>query len=897
MKPAFWTVAEAQSSQLNEHVAVILILDDSGSMKNSDATDLRYAVAQLFAALLDEKDAIGALRFSDTSTPITNGIEIIGGPEEHIHLVSKLAATPPNGYTDVKAAFEEAHRMQQAFTPTTGYQTVVIFLTDGKPEIPQPYANYEDEALQAARAIGTPILSISLTGAGRSNFLNRVASETGGRVIFANEAADLLDIYLQILGELKDRTVIGSGSVNAPGQAELTLDPALIPYVDRVSFVVSKPASVNADLVTPDNQVISVDDPLVAFAIQDQRFSVFSLLQPTGGNWRFQLSGSGAAQTRAILYSRLRVRLISPEAVFEAGKPLPLIVKLVEEQPGQAPVTIIGQASFAAWITRPDGAQDSLDQFYDDGTHGDAVAGDGNYSRLYVNTDVPGIYQIRIQGYKGSVPVMYQAQLEGIAVPTLVMDQPADLRYDIRANTIPLAIHLTGTEPVELDHGDYLAIITTPGGETIRVPLQRNGSAFSSEIMPTQNGTYQLRFEPMDAVYQGLPYLHTLDAEFDAHIIPTLTVKETQIGLQPTLTGETSRFELSQAQQGIPLIVTFSSTSAHNETVTARLDGLHGFTLLEANEFSVAANGDTTLTFHLLADPVIQPETFQGQVVFSAPEGVDLANGNIPLSFSLFEPTLSVTPVVTSTVSSESCLVWAPVRLKLYLNSTSTQSEQFQLRLENLPDTALSQETVTVLPGASQVEMTILSGSQAFAPGNYTGKIVVEGVRPGLKVTGDSSFQIAFRVEPLWINCRKPMIISGAALVLTVILIASLIARARRKARPPIVTGALIHWDKDAPDLTVDVNLTALNKTEVKIGKGSQNDIVIADEAMQDEHALILVERGENDTLRFTLRPLGAIRKGYREYKAPTAPDLALEEDVQYQMGNRMFKYIRDIDL
>ena len=891
MQFASWTVAAAQSSA-NEHVAIILILDDSGSMKTSDAANLRYTAAQLFVALLDEGDAVGALHFSTTSTPITNGIEIIGGPEEQTRLAAKLVATPPNGFTDVKAAFEEAQRMRLAFNQA-GYQVVVIFLTDGKPEIPQPYASYEDEALKAAREIGTPILSIALTSASRSSFLNRVANETGGRVIFANEATDLLDIYLQILGELKDRTVIGSGSVNSPGQAEIVLDPALMPYVDRVSFVVSKPASVSADLVTPDNQMVSADDPQVAFAIQDQRFSVFSMLQPAGGSWRFQLSGRGVAQARAILYSRLRARLVAPESAFEAGKPMLLVVKLIEEQLGQAPVTIIGQASFAAWITRPDGAQDSLDQFYDDGTHGDAVAGDGNYSRLYVNTDQPGIYRVRIQGYKGSVPVTYQAQLDGIAVPTLVLDQPADLHYDIRANTVPLAIHLAGAEPVELDHGDFVAVVTAPSGETLRIPLQRNGSAFSSEIVPIQNGTYQVHFEPVDAIYQGLPYLHTLDAKFEARIIPTLTVKEIQIGLQPPLIGETPHFELSQAQQGIPLIVTFSSTSPRTETITARLDGLVGFKLSEGSEFTVIANGNTTLTFHLLADPVLQPQVIQGQLSFSVADGVDLVNGNIPLTFNLFEPTLSVTPVITSTVSPESCLVWAPVRLTLYLNSTSTQSEQIQLRLENLPGVSLSQETVTVLPGASQLELTLLPANGKFSPGDYHGQLVIEEVRSGAKLIGDSTFQVAFWVEPVWVTCRKSMIISGAALAFGFIVIVTLIAKARQKARPPVVTGTLIHWSKDAPDLTTDVNLTAINKTEVKIGKGSQNDIVIVDEAMQDEHALILVERDENEELRFTLRPKASVRKGYREYNN----DLPLEENVQYQMGSQMFKYIRDLDL
>jgi len=883
--------AAAQGSD-DEHLAAILILDDSGSMNGSDPTDLRYTGAQLFVSLLDEGDAVGALRFSNASSQITNGIEIITNPEQHTRLIESLAAVAPEGYTDVKAAFEEACRMQQAFNQA-GYDVVVIFLTDGKPEIPSPYAAYEQEALDVARSLGVPVLSIALTSGAQSPFLNRLSSETGGRVIFANSAADLLDSYLQILGELKDRTVIGSGSTSSPGQAILPLDPALMPYVDRVSFVVSKPASVTASLVAPDGQVVAIGDPTISFAIQDRRFVVYTLPQPTSGDWQIALSGSGTVQARAILYSRLRVNLVSPQGAFEAGQPLPLVVKLVEAQPDQAPVTIIGEASFAAWITRPDGAQDSLDQFYDDGTHGDALAGDGLYTRLYVNTTQPGTYSLAIRGSKGAVPVAYQTQIFGVAFPLPVLDEPMLPRYDIRTDAVPLQMHLAGAVVNELDQGAFAATVTPPGGIPVNVPLTYTNGVYSGAYLPTTDGIHQVRFEPIDATFQGLPYLHNLETAFDARMIPALAVKSTQVGLTLPVSGETPRFELIQAQQGIPLIVIFSSTAPQAETVTARLEDMPGFTLLETGDLVVAANADTTLTMRLAADPALILQSYTGQLVFTARDGIDLVDTDIPLALALFEPALSVTPVITSVASADTCLAWAPVGLTLHLTSTSTQEEQIQVRLENLPGASLSQETVTVLPGASQVALTILPGSQAFAPGSYTGKIVVDGVRLGLNMTGESSFQITFQVDPLWVTCRKPMIFSGAALACAVILFSRLIARARRKAKPPIVTGTLIHWNKDTPDLTMDVNLTALNKTEVEIGKGSQNDIVIPDETMQDEHALILVERDENNELRFTLRPKASVRKGYREYTS----DLPLEENVQYQMGSQLFKYIRDLDL
>jgi hypothetical protein len=107
----------------------------------------------------------------------------------------------------------------------------------------------------------------------------------------------------------------------------------------------------------------------------------------------------------------------------------------------------------------------------------------------------------------------------------------------------------------------------------------------------------------------------------------------------------------------------------------------------------------------------------------------------------------------------------------------------------------------------------------------------------------------------------------------------------------------LIHWDKAKPDLTTDINLTSMGKTQVRIGKGSQNEVVIPDEGMEDEHLVITVERGEAEELRLLLHPKANLRKGYREYTPASTAGLPLEENVQYQMGNRVFKYIRDINL
>ncbi|MBU2610994.1 MAG: VWA domain-containing protein, partial [Chloroflexi bacterium] len=378
-------------------VSVILIMDNSGSMKTSDPADLRFTAVRLFISLLDEGDQVGLILFSTQSHTLTGGLVTLYGEAEKRKLLNQTQFAAADGYTDIKAALLDARDMLPMAQGGAG-KTVVILLTDGKPEISQPYAAYEDEALDVARTLGVPVLSIALMTAAQTPFLNRLAAQTGGLVVPAEDAADLLDAYLEVFSQIKDRTVIGSGLAQSPGNAALEIDPALAPYITKVSFILSKPDNIQSKFLAPSGEEITPESSGVAsFLADDPRFVVIIMHHPAGGGWNFQLSGQGMVMRRAILHSRLRSAITSPGRFHQAGQPMPIVVSLIEQKDDGQTTKIIGDAAFSALITLPDGKQESLDRFYDDGTHGDARANDGDYTRLFVNTDQPGSYDVAIR--------------------------------------------------------------------------------------------------------------------------------------------------------------------------------------------------------------------------------------------------------------------------------------------------------------------------------------------------------------------------------------------------------------------------------------------------------------------------------------------------------------------
>lgn len=783
-------VAPLAASEASEHVAVILILDNSGSMGSNDPEKLRYTAARLFISLLDEGDAVGVIQFSTTSRALTSGLIALRRPADQQALMAAIPSADPEHYTDMKAAFLDAQAMlKQAESELEGRRTFVVFLTDGKPEIAKPYQAYEQETLDAARQLAAPVLSIPLTGGGDTPFLKRLTVETQGRIFPARDASELLDAYLQILGDLKDRTVLGSEVSSIPGTADLYLDPGLAPYVDRAIFVAGKPETATVNLLMPDGQNLQAAQSAGGTVMADDPgFLMISVTKPQSGMWQFQFSGSGRARGRAILFSRLRARLVAPGGVVEAGQPMSIVTRLIEAQPDRPTVNIIGQASFSALITRPDGVLDSLDQFYDDGTHGDARAGDGEFTRVYSNTVSQGNYLIHIQGRKGGAPAEYTTQVQAVAFPALIVERPSQPRYAVRQQPIDLSLLLEGADPEALQSGSFLAHLTLPSGQVLQVMLVADGIRYHGQFKASEDGAYQVDFIPKEVYYSGLPFRHTTSARFLVQHVPTVTVHPARLMVEePYLSSK--KIELATARAGLLLSASASSSAKSELDLSAHLENMPGLHLQPPTTFRLAPGQDQPINLHLQADPQVLPGQLSGRLVFTItastqlppstgsegaaaeiPEGVlevDLLGGQSSLAFELFQPHIQAAAWVTSQATTARCWEWAPPGIHLAITSTSLVTEQLDLRLDNLADVNLNPQQISVPPGVSQVVINLIPSSGRLNWGSHAPRLTLISKRSdsqSITLSPGNPLSIPFQVDPPWVTCRPQLQTCGIAL-------------------------------------------------------------------------------------------------------------------------------------
>ena len=869
------------------NVTVLFLIDDSGSMADNDRLALRYTAIRLFVSALDEGDQVGVIRFASQSSLLLPVLTTIDNAQTKSDIIESIQPIVPEGYTNVLDAFSMAEAILRD-SDTDHSRTVVILLTDGKPEIEKPYAAYEREAIEKAVGLGVPIYTVALTPYSQTSFLNQLTGETGGKVFPARTADNLFDSYLQIFGELKDRTVVKNHQLEDDGSVDIWLSPNLVPYIQKVTFIASQSDYDDIQLIAPDGSPVNDDNAKISFRfLSDAHFVAITVEHPPGGKWTFQFLDSTPVQVHAILHSRLRVRLHPPGGLHPQGSPMLISASMYEELSDGQVSKVIGEASFMAEIKLPDGTSESIDALYDDGTHGDLIAGDGHYSRIYSNPTIEGLYQISVTGVKGLVPIQASTQVEVIPFPTFAVEQPKNQEYAIRSKPIPLKVVLQGDYQTEFLEGGMDAFVTAPSGKTDRIPLTREDKYFSGTYLPKENSAYKINYIPRDLVYRGIEVSETIQANFNSRIIGKLVIQDAKVGIGPT--DDPVIIEIPQPGDLIPVMINVESHSHQMTTLMGHLENMPGINIHNNVPIEVPPNSPYQKTIYLETSTKLQPGTWDGFLIFAATDDVDLVNDQVPLVIEFITPILVIERAMISTTAS--CSLQQTYSVMLTFHSSSLSDETLPVKLGWLGAQEQEISTLTVSPGTQEFHFE-MNARSSFMKYEENIEMLVGPARPELLITPHQEQIIAITIPGIWQTCRRPIIFLGLGLLVAGMITASMAKKLHQRSKPPVVCGTLIHWLAATAQIEYQVNLTGLDKTEVKIGKDRNCDVVLPYESVASEHLAILAELGDTDEVRLAILPNEPVLRGYQTYTSP----LPLEEHTIYQVGDCQFKYIADLE-
>lgn len=372
MQPA---TAAAPSDVKSRGIDAVLVLDSSGSMKQTDPLSLRLPAAKLFIELLGKTDRAGVISFSDRGYPLAT---LMPAHDEAARqkLLQAVDKVESNGqFTNLYDALLKARDMlgaQQGDRPR-----YVILMSDGQMDTgntardAQLTAQLKDTLIPELTKAHITVYTIAFTQASDVALLKNIAAATHGQFRLALLDKDLHDVFTSLFESAKtpDMLPIEGGEFHA--------DDA----IQEVTVVASKEnPKVQIFLQTPDGKRLAAAD--VDAQNKSMRwfsspaFDMITLEQPVAGLWKVLFT---TGKNKAYIVTDLGIVTDLKNQQFKRGDTLTVTAWLNRDGEIVKQPDILASTQFTIQMRAPDG---TVNEFImrDSGQLGDKVPNDGIYT-------------------------------------------------------------------------------------------------------------------------------------------------------------------------------------------------------------------------------------------------------------------------------------------------------------------------------------------------------------------------------------------------------------------------------------------------------------------------------------------------------------------------------------
>lgn len=374
--PAGLNAQESDDVQLPEQSDVRIIVDISGSMKDTDPENLRQPAVRLLARLLPEGSSAGVWTFGQYVNMLVPHREVTNAWREMaIQRSAQINSVALR--TNLGAAIETAS--DDYFTDGDLSRTHFILLTDGKVDISDDPAKNTAEETRILDTIvadlierGATFHPVALSEAADTDFLKALATDSGGRFQVADTAEALNLAFLQALNTAVPQEQIpieGNGFTVDEGVREFT---ALIFWGESETSATRELA-----LVRPDDRVVNLSEfPDNVRWAREAGYDLITVNEPLAGQWR--INGELGEGSRVTVVSDLRMVVNPLPPSFTLQEPLKLRVGFFEEGEKITNPDFLGVIEVSLSITSEDGRSGtkvlSGEQPPEDGTYRDTVS-------------------------------------------------------------------------------------------------------------------------------------------------------------------------------------------------------------------------------------------------------------------------------------------------------------------------------------------------------------------------------------------------------------------------------------------------------------------------------------------------------------------------------------------
>lgn len=286
----------AEETNNTNRYNVVIAMDASGSLQETDPNNYRLSAVNLFIQLLaNDNNKLGSLSFS-TNSLNQKALTTINQSADKQVIYDNLKSTAEtevakNGWTNIGSALQDAVN-DIISNGDSRLPSVVLLLSDGNTELPsekekQASLEAKADAVQAARDNNIAIYCVCLNANGDADNkeMEQISNATGGKSVEIKKAEDLQNalttFYSMIYGTsvetIVDNTFDSKGLITVPFEVPDT-------GVEEINIIIYGRAK-DVVISKPDKSTAKCDE------IKTETFSFLKVSDIVPGQWTVSLSG------------------------------------------------------------------------------------------------------------------------------------------------------------------------------------------------------------------------------------------------------------------------------------------------------------------------------------------------------------------------------------------------------------------------------------------------------------------------------------------------------------------------------------------------------------------------------------------------------------------------------
>lgn len=370
---------------------VRIVIDISGSMKETDPENLRRPALKLLTELLPEGARSGVWTFGR----YVNMLVPLGKVDEAWRRKARAASGDISSVglnTNLVEALDKA--LYEA-TQDSQFDQTVILLTDGRIDMDTSGGDPDTAANAAARerlisavlpeymSKNVRIHTLALSDAADVTMLGQLAMETDGLALKAHTNDELMPAFLKAF----DRAV-PSEQVPLVGNT-FNIDPSVNEFT---ALIFRAASSKPTELVSPSGVRISQDSAATSADVRwhhDLNFDLITVKSPENGEW--VADADVAPDSRVQILSDLKLKVTGLPGSLFSGVPVQLEMSLENEGETVKEETILQLTDVSLQVTAPDGRTGS--KLLSDP---ESLPVDGVFRETLSRLNQPGEYRLEI---------------------------------------------------------------------------------------------------------------------------------------------------------------------------------------------------------------------------------------------------------------------------------------------------------------------------------------------------------------------------------------------------------------------------------------------------------------------------------------------------------------------